>query len=85
MDKNENYLVWVQVVDELSEAKEHLDKVIKEITGEAQMLEDDLKVDLGHVYAHLNRTWHLRNSKEGVEKENWGEISKFRDDLEPVG
>jgi len=42
-------------------------------------------VDLGHVYAHLNRAWHARNQPSEMTSEQRDAFSEFPRDLKPVG
>ncbi|WP_147292908.1 hypothetical protein [Dyella psychrodurans] len=67
---------------ELEDAKEHLANLIKEIEGDAAYDESNLRIDLGHVYAHLNRAW--RRSMRAVDKRDWDSASQFPDDLKPI-
>jgi hypothetical protein len=47
--------------------------------------EEEFGVELGHVYAHLNRAWHARGQGGEVSTEQWVKFSAFPKDLEPVG
>ena len=80
MINNQNYIAWSQFIYELEDAKEHLENLLKEIQADDEYGEEELRIDLGHVYAHLNRAWNSRNT----EKE-WESNSKFPVDIEPVG
>lgn len=40
---------------ELGDALEHLRKLVKDIEFRPDYSDDDLRVDMRHVYAHLNR------------------------------
>jgi hypothetical protein len=42
-------------------------------------------VHLGHVYAHLNRVWHSRNSAAEISDDLRDKYSQFPIDLKPVG
>ena len=85
INEKDNYLAWVQLIDELDEAKEHLEEMTKKMNESSDYDEAYFSVDLGHVYAHLNRAWNGRFSEKGLVYEDWDEINKFPTDIEPVG
>ncbi len=70
---------------ELTDAKEHLENLIRKIAKDDECCEEAFRVDLGHVFAHLNRAWHCRDRKDDDEEAVWETISKFPTDLDPVG
>ena len=72
-------------VDELADAEGHLHDLIEKVMNEPDYDETDFRVDLGHVFAHLNRAWHTRNSKDGDADADRGIVSAFPTDLTPVG
>ncbi len=76
---------WVLLIDELAEAQEHLDKLIAQMRDEGSVDEEDFAVQLGHVYAHLNRAWHSRDLTSQITDDQWSSYSQFPTDLEPVG
>ena len=47
--------------------------------------ESEYAVQLGHVFAHLNRAWNSRNLKGQIGDSEWQNYSAFPDDLDPVG
>lgn len=85
MDEKKGPYRKAHLIDELCEASEHLNELIERISNDPEYDEDYFRVDLGHIYAHLNRVWHTRNDPEYEIFENWDENSKFPKDLEPVG
>ena len=85
MINKKNHIAWSQFMYELEDAKEHLENLIKEVESEEEYGEEELKIDLGHIYAHLNRAWNSRNSVEGTTKENWEAMSEFPKNVEPIG
>lgn len=78
-------MAWSQFLYELEDAKEHLEKLISDTQRDSAYSEEQFRVDLGHVYAHLNRAWNTRNNENGATEENWDIMTKFPTDLEPVG
>ena len=75
---------WYQLLDELSDAHEHLGHLIKELQEDPEYDDSNLRIDLGHVLAHLNRAWLCRNEPDGLSEEKWSQARDFPDDLEPI-
>ena len=69
---------------DLEDAHEHLGELIKQVSTDASYGEPELRVDLGHVYAHLNRAWNRRLKSEDLTDEEWEASREFPDDLEPI-
>lgn len=72
-------------VDELSDAEGHLHDLIERITEEGDCDESLVRVDLGHIFAHLNRALHMRNTRDTDPDPDWAAVSSFPKDLNPVG
>lgn len=81
----DNPVAWSQFLYELEDAKEHLENLIVALQSDSTYDEEQFRVDLGHVYAHLNRAWNTRNSESGATKENWESMSRFPSNIKPVG
>lgn len=79
-----NPVGWALLLYELADAHEHLGNLIKEMSEDSEYSEPNLRIDLGHVYAHLNRAWFRRNVPEDFPESEWDTASSFPDDLEPV-
>lgn len=78
-------VAWTSLVSELDEAKEHLEKLVDEMVKQGRMDDDEFAVQMGHVYAHLNRAWHSRNQTGEITQEPWDTYSDFPKDLRTVG
>jgi len=74
---------WTEFMYELEDAREHLDTLIKNVTQLPDYDEAAFRIDLGHVYAHLNRAW--RRSSKGLDDGDWEAASQFPCDLKPIG
>jgi hypothetical protein len=85
IDNASNPVAWALLMQELAEAREHLEALIAEMANNGQLDEEKLRIDLGHVYAHLNRTWHARNQADSITDEQWNSYSEFPVDVPPVG
>ena len=84
INKDQNPVGWAMLMHELDDAKEHLTNLIAEIKNDLEYNDGNLRVDLGHLYSHLNRAWYRRNKSEDITEAEWVEASKFPDDLEPI-
>jgi hypothetical protein len=85
-------VAWAMLLYELSDAHEHLGTLISEMIASGTIDESEYRIQLGHVFAHLNRAWNGRNDvsledsgKEMEPQEVYAQRSKFPDDLSPVG
>ena len=85
INREENYVMWALLMMDLDEAREHLEKLANQMNQAGAIDDKEFAVQLGHVYAHLNRVWHSRNQPEEITDEQWPVYSQFPKDLEPVG
>ena len=87
LTKAEHPVAWAMLMYELTDAREHLGALIDLMVAEGAIDESDFGVQLGHVFAHLNRAWHGRDDArlDDVPDELHAERSRFLDDLSPVG
>ena len=80
---------WAMLVTELSEAHEHLgaliDRMVRDAHADPDGDDTTFRIDLGHVFAHLNRAWHTRDHEGDISHERFRHFSRMPDDLEPVG
>lgn len=72
------------LMDELADAHEHLGSLIQEATENEEYTEEEFRIDLGHVYAHLNRAWYRRHVSDDLTEADWNVASAFPHDLEPL-
>ena len=87
IDPQRDPLAWAMLMYELEDAHEHLGKLIREMKAD----EVAFRIDLGHIYAHLNRAWNLRaktdawhdSSNPGWNTE-YEAARAFPTDLEPI-
>jgi hypothetical protein len=78
-------VAWSQLLYELEDAHEHLGNLISELASAGRQSDEEFAINLGHVYAHLNRAWHCRNQVTQISDEQWPLFSAFPADLTPVG
>ena len=84
IDRNSNPTGRSFLIDDLQDAHEHLGNLIKELCSDSEYGEPELRIDLGHVYAHLNRAWRRRNVPHDFSDGEWEAAGAFPTDLEPV-
>lgn len=70
---------------ELTDAQEHLAALIRDLDGAGNVETSAFAVDLGHVFAHLNRAWYRHKVADDIPDSEWEAASAFPRDLSPVG
>jgi hypothetical protein len=85
IDQNKDPIAWSQLLHGLDDARDHLKDLVDKMTADGVIDEEEFRVALGHVYAHLNRAWHSRDLKEEIPEKDWAHLSRFPDDVSPVG
>lgn len=85
INNKSNPVEWAMLVTELDEAREHLESLTNSMAEAGAIDETDYAVQLGHVFAHLNRAWNNRDLKGEMPEDEWAKSSQFPSDLEPVG
>jgi len=81
----DNPVEWAQLSYELEDTIEHLRAISKKVSSNSIIDETDLRIELGHVYAHLNRIWNTRNQIGDYSDSQREEFSQFPTDIAPVG
>ena len=84
IDRDAHPIGWSSMMYELSDAHEHLGELLKEVEGAPSFSDDEFRVRLGHIYAHLNRAWRCRLRPEGLTDLEWEAGREFPDDLQPI-
>jgi hypothetical protein len=85
INAKDNYVAWALLATQLDDARDHLESLINEMVQAGTIEDEEFAVQLGHIYAHLNRVWHSRNQSEELTEEQWKAYSQFPKDLKPVG
>lgn len=85
IDESNNPVEWALLIAELDEAREHLERLSSEMAEVGSIDESTLSVQLGHIYAHLNRVWNSRRLGREISEPEWNRYSQFPTDIEPVG
>ncbi|KQQ35991.1 hypothetical protein ASF61_07175 [Duganella sp. Leaf126] len=75
---------WATLMYELEDAQEHLTSLISKMNSDTEYDEVNLRIDLVHVFSHLNRAWNRRDASGDTNEENWQRDSQFPTDLKPT-
>jgi hypothetical protein len=84
IDRKSNPNEWSTLLYELEDAKEHLESLATQLDGAGQIDEEDFKIQLSHIYAHVNRSWNIRNITNDFENKDSAKLSGFPKDIEPL-
>lgn len=87
LTRTEHPVAWAMLLYELADAREHLNTLIDEMATVGAVDEADFRAQMGHIFAHLNRSWHGREDVRLGELTGGlhAEWSRFPDDLDPIG
>lgn len=85
INRAEHHVAWALLLQGLEDSRDHLEGLVKELSENPDYGEPEFRVDLGHVYAHLNRAWNSRNTPAEMTDEQWEQFTEFPKDLEPIG
>lgn len=75
---------WSMLMYELEDAQEHLTSLISKMSSEPDYDEVNFRIDLAHVFSHLNRAWHRRDVVDDLDDDGWQRASQFPTDLDPL-
>lgn len=78
-------VLWALLIEELSEAKEHIENLANQMASNKAIDPQDFEVQIAHIYAHLNRIWNSRDATTEIDDESWEAFSSFPTDIKPVG
>ena len=88
INQEDNPVGFAAIQYELDDAIEHLQNIVSNMRKDSQYSDEEFAVDLGHVYAHLNRSWNIRNRIDSDQPDldrEWDSISAFPKDIKVVG
>lgn len=87
LKQKDHPVAWALWLDELADAHEHLGDLIRQMSEAGEIEPESLVVDLGHVFAHLNRAWHSRDDADlaDISAAEFERRSGYPADLAPVG
>ncbi len=81
----DNPVEWAMLSYELEDVIEHLKEISGQFSGDGDIDEEDFKVRIGHVYAHLNRIWNARNHIGQISIEQSDQYTQFPKDITLYG
>lgn len=84
INQSTNPAEWALLIYEVDDAKEHLQGLLEQM-AQGKIDEMDYQVQLGHIYAHLNRAWNTRNKLGECSDEEREAFSAFPKDIKPYG
>ena len=84
INRHDHPVGWALFHDELSDAHEHLESLLGALERDPDYGEEALRVDLGHILAHLHRAWYRRNCPEDITNEQWEQSRETPRDLDPL-
>jgi hypothetical protein len=84
INRDEHPVQWALWLSELQEAHEHLGRMIEGLVKDSDYDEARLRIDMGHLMAHLNRSWARRNSTCDMTDEEFETFREYPKDLEPI-
>jgi hypothetical protein len=79
-----NPVEWALLLLELDEARDHLATLAAQMVSDGSIDETDYRIQLGHVYSHLNRAWNGRDNKSEPDQGLWKKQTRFPVDIDPV-
>lgn len=82
LNRQKNPVEWGTWLHEFTDAIEHLENLTTKIGESEEFCEVDLKIQLGHIYSHLNRAWNSRHHEVDISEEKWKEFSEFPKDID---
>lgn len=83
IENEKNPAEWAQLLYELDDAKEHIENLAREMSEKGKIEEIEFKIQIGHIYSHLNRVWNSRNREGESTNETFENESNFPIDLNP--
>jgi len=85
IDNDSHPVAWSLLVGELDDAREHLESLIGEMAAQRGYDEEEFRINLGHICAHLNRAWYSRGLTSEIPEDQSPVFSRFQTDVKPVG
>ncbi|MGY3088732.1 hypothetical protein ACVWYF_001772 [Hymenobacter sp. UYAg731] len=86
IDKQTDPVAWSLLIDELKDAQDAINTLLRDANNESDYGEEEFRVDMAHAFMHLNRAWHCRNATLAQHDDNaiWDEWAQYPTDLNPL-
>lgn len=85
INEKENPVEWALLLYGLSDVQEHVTTLLDQLAKDGQCSEEDFAVQVGHLYAHLNRVWNSRHHLGEIDDDQFMAFSQFPGDIDHVG
>jgi len=85
IESKENPVEWAGLMYELDDLKNHLESLINVMNENGEIQKEEYRIQIGHLYAHLNRAWNSRNATSDEVENNIEMFTKFPKDIETCG
>jgi polyhydroxyalkanoate synthesis regulator phasin len=85
INNKNNPVEWALLIYELDELREHVESLVDQMSNDGHISNEEYETHIGHLYAHLNRSWNSRNSIDEDVSEKFNEFTKFPTDIETCG
>lgn len=84
INKHRNPVEWAQLMYELTDAQEHLDSLIEQLNSNDDYGGIEFKIDIGHIYSHLNRAANSREHIGEIDEKTWQDYSEYPLKIKPL-
>ena len=84
INNEQNPVEWALLMYQLGDLIEHLQNLESQMAKDDSIDEIDYKIQLSHIYRHLNTVWNSRNRTHEATEEDFDKESKFPVDIEPI-
>jgi len=85
IESKENPVEWAGLMYELDDLKDHLESLINVMNENGEIQKEEYRIQIGHLYAHLNRAWNSRNATSDEVENNIEKFTKFPKDIKTCG
>lgn len=85
INQEENPVEWAMMCYELEELAQHASDLASRFSADGEINEMEFRIQIGHLYSHLNQIWNARNFKGEIDEEHYLLFRKFPKDIEPYG
>jgi len=85
IESKENPVEWAGLMYELDDLKDHLESLINVMNENGEIQKEEYRIQIGHLYAHLNRAWNSRNATSDEVENNIEMFTKFPKDIKTCG
>ena len=85
INEKQNPVEWALLLYGLVDLQEHTQNLLDQMNRDGECSEEDFAVQVGHIYAHLNRVWNSRHHTGEVDDAQFLAHSQFPKDIDHVG